>query len=561
MTEQNVIALQEQLIRLGLGDQAGELYMNRNNPQKEFSIVWSAQKDDDLLQYCLRFERESKDAFLLKEYELTMRTIPLPTSYSLLNEELMVADAMTNAYLSGNEEAGDHEFCQATKNKLKELHEADPAAAELFMFKYWPQSIYKEFIPDDSSLKQRYEITLWVEAKGDNTMTAAVAYQYIKQMNREHVIADELLTIAKNEMQNGNHFIAYNQINYFLDKPDMYFFKSKEEANEFSDNNISEYDNFKVIHAESMDELLKQIPYGEQLRIQLLTNKFQTMNEQNLKYLQDNIKYHGFGETLNPELESQLAKGNAEFSLAFKSEVNKKEIEATLHFKKSDTTDMYFFNKYDSKVKNERNEDMAQTFYINKGSGVTLKEAYNLLNGRAVHKELTNKEDQKYKAWIQLDFSTKDKHGNYERKQYHENYGYDLKEALSFYPIKDMMKDEEMKTLVRSLEKGNVQMVTLDTPGKEIKVFIEANPQYKSINLYNGKMERLDQDQRQEMMRQPEMKEEKGQDKSKDQKQSLAGEDKGEKKLGKGKKAGSDDESKGLVTKKRNNHNRGMGVH
>ena len=44
MTDENAIALQEQLIRLELGDQAGELYMNRNNPQKEFSIVWSAQK-------------------------------------------------------------------------------------------------------------------------------------------------------------------------------------------------------------------------------------------------------------------------------------------------------------------------------------------------------------------------------------------------------------------------------------------------------------------------------------------------------------------------------------
>lgn len=219
---------------------------------------------------------------------------------------------------------------------------------------------------------------------------------------------------------------------------------------------------------------------------------------------------------------------------------------------------MYFFNKYDAKVKNEKAEDMAQTFYINKGSGVTLKEAYNLLNGRAVHKELTDKQDQKYQAWIQLDFSSKDKHGNYERKQYHENYGFDLKEALSFYPVKELMKEEDKKTLLRSLEKGNVQMVTLETAGKDIKVFIEANPQYKSINLYNGKMERLDQDQRQEMMKKPEMKEDKQQ--SKEQNQSLGGEDKGEKKQGKGKKA-NDGDDKGLVTKKRNNHNRGMGVH
>lgn len=558
MTEQNIIALTEQLIRLGLGDQAGELYMNRNNPQKEFSIVWSAQKEDDLLQYCLRFERESKDVFRLKEYELTIRNVPVPPAYVSLNEELMKADAMTNAYYSGNESYGDQEFVESVGNKLKELYRSDPEAAAILMFKYWPESLYKEFTHDDSSLKQSYEITLWVEANGNDTLKASEAYQYIKQMNREHVIADELLTIAKNEMQNGNHFIAYNQINYFLDKPDMYFFKTKEEANEFSDNNISEYDNFKVIHAESVDEILKQIPYGEQLRIQLLTNKFQTMNEQNLKYLQDNIKYHGFGEGLNPMLEEQIKKGNAEFSLSYKVDVNKREMEATLHFKKSDTTDMYFFNKYDAKVKNEKEEDMAQTFYLNKGSGVTLKEAYNLLNGRAVHKELTDKQDQKYQAWIQLDFSSKDKHGNYERKQYHENYGFDLKEALSFYPVKELMKEEDMKTLLRSLEKGNVQMVTLETPGKEIKVFIEANPQYKSINLYNGKMERLDQDQRQDMMKKPEMKEDKGQ--SKDQKQSLGGEDKGEKKQGKGKKMNEGDD-KGLVTKKRNNHNRGMGVH
>ena len=375
-------------------------------------------------------------------------------------------------------------------------------------------------------------------------------------MQQEHVISDDLLHLANVKMNQGNYFVAYNTVNYFLDKDDMYFFKKMEEANEFSDNNISEYDNFKVIHAASVDELLRQIPYGEQLQIQL-TNKFESMNEQNLKYLQDNIKYHGFGETLDPELENQLAKGQGEFSLAFKTEVNKKEIESTLHFKKSDTTDMYFFNKYDTRLKNDKDETMAQTFYLNNSSGVTLKEAYNLLNGRAVHKELTSKEDQKYKAWIQLDFSAKDKNGNYERKQFHENYGYNVKEALSYYPIKEMQKEDDLKTLVRSLEKGNVQMVTLETPGKDLKVFIEANPQYKGINVYTNKMQRLDKDQREEMMQKVEMKEEKG----KDQKQTLGGEDKLEKKQGRGKKVATGDEHPGLVTKKNNQQSKGMGVH
>jgi hypothetical protein len=285
--------------------------------------------------------------------------------------------------------------------------------------------------------------------------------------------------------------------------------------------------------------------------------KTESMNEKNFDYLKDNIKYHGFGETLNSLLEEQLKKGAAEFSLPFKAEVNKHEVEATLHFKKSDTTDMYFFNKYDTRLKNERDETMAQTFYLNNGSGVTLKEAYNLLNGRAVHKELINKEDQKYKAWIQLDFSAKDKHGNYERKQYHENYGYDLKEALSYYPLKEMMKEDAMKDLLKSLEKGNVQMVTMEIAGKDVKVFIEANPQYKGVNLYDNKMQRLEKDQRAELMKKTAMKEEP----SKGQTQGLAGEDKEGKKQGKGGKKNAASEDNGLVKKKRFDRGKGMGVH
>ena len=261
----------------------------------------------------------------------------------------------------------------------------------------------------------------------------------------------------------------------------------------------------------------------EQYKDNFVTIKFDQMIEKNLDYLKSNVRNHGFGETLGPALEEQLHKGAAEFTLAYKAEVNKRELEATLHFKKSDTTEMYFFNKYDTRLNNEKNEMVAQTFYINKGWGITLKEAYNLLNGRAVHKELTDKNDQKYQAWVQLDFNAKDKNGNYERKQYHQNYGYDLKEALSFYPVKEMVKEDTMKDLIRSLEKGNVQLVTLEIAGTDKKVFIEANPQYKNVNIYDNKMQRLAQEQRQELMVKPEMKEDKsqGKDQLKGQKQDV----------------------------------------
>ena len=137
------------------------------------------------------------------------------------------------------------------------------------------------------------------------------------------------------------------------------------------------------------------------------------MNNDNLQYLTDNIKYMGFGENLKADLEKNMKEGKADFQLHYKAEINKKPFEATLNFRKSDSTDMYFFNKYDAFLKPEKEADaIQQTFYINKESNITLKEGYNLMNGRAVNKDLTTKEGQKYNAWAQMDFKDTDNNGN-----------------------------------------------------------------------------------------------------------------------------------------------------
>lgn len=407
-------------------------------------------------------------------------------------------------------------------------------------------------------------------------------------MEKSHVLSDSLFDEAQHELSRGNHWVAYNTRTYFLDNADMWFFPSKDEADTFADDNISDVDAYAVLRADSIGELIQQLPYGKFLDQQLtdpdanslhnkdgneftdilidyfeaqqiLNNKNSLiMIEKNLDYLKTNVRNHGFGEALGPDIEAHLARGAAEFTLPHKTEVNKREIEATLYFGKSDKSDLYFFNKYDVRLQNEKNETMAQTFYINKGWGVTLKEAYNLLNGRAVYKELTPKEGDKYHAWIQLDFSSKDKHGNYERKQYHQNYGYDLKEALSYYPVKELSKAEDSQTLIKSLEKGNVQMVTLQLPEKELRVFIEANPQYKTVTLYDNKMKRLDQEQRQELMKKPELNESVNKEKSKDLGPEQQEGKKPEKNKGRGK---GDDMDNGLVKKNRTrNPGKGMSV-
>lgn len=215
------------------------------------------------------------------------------------------------------------------------------------------------------------------------------------------------------------------------------------------------------------------------------------MNEKNFEYLKDNIKYMGFGEKQNDVLEQHLKEGKESFQLAFNTEVNKKPFEAVLQFRKSDNSDMYFFNSYQASLERNNKEKVEQTFYLNKGKGVTAKEAYNLLEGRSVHKELNNKAGEPYKAWIQLDFDNKDKNDNHEVNQYHENYGYDLKAAVGKYAVVELDGAEKEQSLLQSLQKGNIQSVTIEKNGESHKMFMEANPQYKTVNLYDSGMKRV----------------------------------------------------------------------
>ena len=318
-------------------------------------------------------------------------------------------------------------------------------------------------------------------------------------MKRAHVISNELLEIVQLAINRNENWMAYNNSLYFIDKDDVHFFKEKTTAEEFAVDNISDYDHFNIIKVQSIADVLRQIPYGEVLNKQLnnLSSKtLSIMNEKNFEYLKDNIKYMGFGEKQNDSLEQQLKEGKESFQLRFNTEVNKKPFEAVLQFRKSDNSDMYFFNSYQASLKRSNNEKVDQTFYLTKGKGVTAKEAYNLLEGRAVFKELSNKAGEPYKAWIQLDFDNKDKNNNNEVKQYHENYGYDLKAAVGKFSVAEMDGGEKEKSLMQSLQKGNIQSVTIGLNGESQKMFIEANPQYKTVNIFNDKMQRLNQEQR-----------------------------------------------------------------
>lgn len=218
------------------------------------------------------------------------------------------------------------------------------------------------------------------------------------------------------------------------------------------------------------------------------------MNNENLKFLSDNLKYAGFGEDLQGKLERAMREGKPEFGLLFSTEFNKKPFEATLNFRKSESTDMYFFNSYNASLLRNDGQKMEQTFYLNKGKGVTAKEAFNLLDGRAVHKDLVTKEGQPYKAWLQLNPEVRDKRNNAEVKQIHEKYGYDLPAAVSKFAVAELADSKKSDELMASLRKGNIQSVTIEKGGSSHKMFLEADPRFKTVKLYDAQMKLVAKD-------------------------------------------------------------------
>ena len=72
-----------------------------------------------------------------------------------------------------------------------------------------------------------------------------------------------------------------------------------------------------------------------------------------------------------------------------------------------------------------------------------------------------------------------------------DGYGFDLEKALAKYPIKELTGEEDKTRLMESLQKGNRQAVTFSKDGAEQKMFIEANPRFKSINVYDSHLQRV----------------------------------------------------------------------
>lgn len=214
------------------------------------------------------------------------------------------------------------------------------------------------------------------------------------------------------------------------------------------------------------------------------------MKQENYDYLKNQVYYAGFKDTLHEELRSKMEQGEKQFIISHQQNIASDQVRAELQFNKSDKG-YYFFDRYKLELTKESGEKLERTIYMAPNNDYTLKEAYNLLNGRSVEKAKETKDGEKYKTWDQFDLTTKDKYDNYPVVTFGQKYGFDLEKELQRLPIPSLANADDMELITGGLKRGNRQVVNFEVNGEKVERRIEANPKMRRIDVYDANGEKL----------------------------------------------------------------------
>ena len=214
-----------------------------------------------------------------------------------------------------------------------------------------------------------------------------------------------------------------------------------------------------------------------------------------VQYLKDQLKYLGFGEgeKLHKDLEKGINSTKQQFEIKTASDktLPENKVDFILKFNKTDSGGV-FLNSYNSKLTNEKGEEISHTFPVNRENTFTAKEAVNLLEGRTVKIEFNNpKTEQLEPAFVKLNFDEpKTEKGNYNFQNFYKNYGVDTANIIEKSNL-IFDKPEYKENTIKSLEKGNIVKVKFELDDKVTEGKAVLNPQYKNLNLYDSDMNRI----------------------------------------------------------------------
>lgn len=205
--------------------------------------------------------------------------------------------------------------------------------------------------------------------------------------------------------------------------------------------------------------------------------------EKNNQALHDKLQKIGFQEVYD-KVEFCIKQGNIEFTIPVSHYINEKErLDYDLKFFQNEDG-YYHFDGFKATLKNELNPDRITQHYFKNDqmNNFNIEQSYNLLSGRSIQKD---------SAWKQFDLNDKYSTDCYRLKEFHSGYGYNIEQEIAKLPLKELRNQRETDELLEKLKNGGRPSVTFCKNEAEHKFYIEANPQFKSINIYDANLKKL----------------------------------------------------------------------
>lgn len=169
-----------------------------------------------------------------------------------------------------------------------------------------------------------------------------------------------------------------------------------------------------------------------------------------------------------------------------------------IYLNKSKTSDVYFLTSMEAKlIRYNSNDPIQKTFELDKQNRISALQAYKLLCGQSFQKDifvldlddLQENKNKKVAVWHKLDLKVTDRDGEHPMKLFFPEYGFDLEKSFDRYPIADMQDSEKRDAAIKALKFGNLISLKMEVEGKIVPVYLSADPEYKSLNVYDQSMQ------------------------------------------------------------------------
>jgi len=264
--------------------------------------------------------------------------------------------------------------------------------------------------------------------------------------------------------------------------------------NKYSRTNAAEEKMTLIILARQNDLLRKQVYPNLWMRLlQKILAPFRqrqaarqtaVSSDRNLNDLKEAVTKAGF-EAVGSKLEAHIKQGQREFSLPLSYYISENQkMDISLSFAK-DASGAYRFEKYQAALTDTNKPQESKKQIFTSDDQISAPQAQNLLSGRAIKIETFDIHAGSKSKWIQLDFNDQDPSGNHKIKEFHKDYGFDPQKSVSQLGVKESLTVKDQQALLDALSRGEKPQVTIEREGKEVKISIEANPQYKTLNVYD----------------------------------------------------------------------------